>query len=296
MSIGISVESITPLKTKPFSYRGDLDKKGVTPDGGDDTVERWQRLWLEIDKVDAKVFGHNKVLKRPIGFVVEKVKIKVSARQMVISESGELKDKENQDPSDSCYKFAKAFTDNYEEICKHYPIFDRLKHLYKAMSIAEWMYINKVPVDIEAVKKMIDLTRIPKNKHNLLVPSLSNDIKHEKFIRKLFGGVSLNVGLSQCVANTQFDELSEASTNDTNDASFSSDTLPEEIKENELAKAKPDIKKSILKDDTKHTPQKDLKPQVTNPKTTNPKDIKSKDAKDSNTTLKTPETKPEEIA
>lgn len=55
--------------------------------------------------------------------------------------SGRLKDKVVQDPNHSSFKFAKKFTEIYDEIAKVYPIFTRLKKLSKAIALAQWIFV-----------------------------------------------------------------------------------------------------------------------------------------------------------
>jgi hypothetical protein len=46
------------------------------------------------------------------------------------------------------YKFAKRFTEVYEELSKIYPIFARLKKIALAISLAQYMWLNKIPIDL----------------------------------------------------------------------------------------------------------------------------------------------------
>lgn len=51
-----------------------------------------------------------------------------------------------------------------------YPIFARLKQLSKAIAMAQWIWLNEIPIDISQVKELVDKQRV--RNYNPIVPSL----------------------------------------------------------------------------------------------------------------------------
>ncbi len=99
----------------------------------------------------------------------------VDARQMEQDEKGVLHDKVNQDLNHRSYKFAAKFTEIYDEIAKIYPIYARLKKLSKAIAMAQWIYLNKIPIDHQSLLEIVQKQKI--QNYNETVPSLRHEYK-----------------------------------------------------------------------------------------------------------------------
>lgn len=44
---------------------------------------------------------------------------------------------------------ALKFTELYDQIATYYPIFNRLKSVFKAVALGKWMYENKIKIDFK---------------------------------------------------------------------------------------------------------------------------------------------------
>jgi hypothetical protein len=75
-----------------------------------------------------------------------------------------------QDPTHRAYKFAQKFTELYEEIAEVYPIFKRLKEISKAIVMAQWIWLNRIPVDMNQVFELVEKQKVAG--FNPVVPSL----------------------------------------------------------------------------------------------------------------------------
>jgi hypothetical protein len=54
------------------------------------------------------------------------------------------------------YKIAQKFTEIYDEIAQVYPIFERLKKLSKAIAMAQWIWINEIPIDVNLLRDILE--------------------------------------------------------------------------------------------------------------------------------------------
>lgn len=100
-----------------------------------------------------------------------------------------------QDPSHRAYKFAQKFTELYEEISEVYPIFKRLKEISKAIVMAQWIWLNQIPVDLTHVFELVAKQKVAG--FNPVVPSLRMEKVTESIsgnfktisTSRVFGGV-----------------------------------------------------------------------------------------------------------
>jgi hypothetical protein len=53
-------------------------------------------------------------------------------------------------------KFAAKFSEIYDELSEIYPIFGRLKQLTKAIVLAQWIWLNKIPIDVQAMTEIVE--------------------------------------------------------------------------------------------------------------------------------------------
>jgi Lipase (class 3) len=116
---------------------------------------RWSRYWLVIEEVHLEKFseGINKILQ------FKNVKIGVRARMMEINAEGILEDKISQDFNNGIFQFANKFTEIYDEIAVEFPVFNRLKQVAKAITLANWLKINNIPVDFNKVQSFVESNR-----------------------------------------------------------------------------------------------------------------------------------------
>jgi hypothetical protein len=104
------------------------------------------------------------------------IKLGVDARQMIVGNKGTLEDRIDQNPEHLCYKFAKKFSEVYNDVGNVYEIFNRLKEITYAIALGRWMFLNKFPIDFEKVKKIYENTLIP----NYQIKVKAIDFKKEK--------------------------------------------------------------------------------------------------------------------
>ncbi|CAK65216.1 unnamed protein product (macronuclear) [Paramecium tetraurelia] len=144
MSLGVQDDGKTP-----FVYPKELSDKGLKSCiafGQGKFIKLLCRFWL-VPQQCTYQFQDNK-------YVVNDIKIMCQARQIERVNS-QLQDKQAQDINDMSYQFAEKFTELYDQIAIHYPIFNRLKQLFKAVALGKWMYSNRVRVDYQKLQQSI---------------------------------------------------------------------------------------------------------------------------------------------
>ena len=129
------------------------------------------RAWIVVRKI--------KMMKSKNLYCYDGIKLGVDARQMEVGNKGILEDRIDQNPEHLCYKFAKKFSEVYDDVGRVYDIFNRLKEITYAIALGRWMYLNHIPVDFEKVKKIYENTLIP----NYQIKVKAIDFKKEKIIK-----------------------------------------------------------------------------------------------------------------
>ena len=148
--------------------------------------DTWMRLWLLIENVTA--VRKNCLNADEKYFNVLDAKIRVDARIMEIGSDGKLKDKTVHNENNPATFFAKRFTQLYDEIAKEFPVFNRLKQIAKANTLAKWMWLNRIPVDLNKVEELVRKNR--KFGIEYRVRSLS---KKTNYSSSVFGGANANI-------------------------------------------------------------------------------------------------------
>ncbi|CAD8108207.1 unnamed protein product [Paramecium primaurelia] len=144
MSLGVQDDGKTP-----FQYPKELSDKGLKSCiafGKGQFTKLLCRFWL-VPQQCTYQFKDNK-------YIVNDIKIICQARQIERINS-QLQDKQAQDINDMSYQFAQKFSELYDQIAIHYPIFNRLKQLFKAVALGKWMYQNRVKVDYQKLQEQI---------------------------------------------------------------------------------------------------------------------------------------------
>ena len=126
------------------------------------------RAWIVVRKI--------KMMKSKNMYCYDGIKLGVDARQMMVGNKGTLEDRIDQNPEHLCYKFAKKFSEVYDNVGNVYDIFNRLKEITYAIALGRWMFLNKFPIDFEKVKKIYENTLIP----NYQIKVKAIDFKKEK--------------------------------------------------------------------------------------------------------------------
>ena len=126
------------------------------------------RAWIVVRKI--------KMMKSKNIYCYDGIKLGVDARQMMVGNKGTLEDRIDQNPEHLCYKFAKKFSEVYNDVGNVYEIFNRLKEITYAIALGRWMFLNKFPIDFEKVKKIYENTLIP----NYQTKVKAIDFKKEK--------------------------------------------------------------------------------------------------------------------
>ena len=126
------------------------------------------RAWIVVRKI--------KMMKSKNMYCYDGIKLGVDARQMMVGNKGTLEDRIDQNPEHLCYKFAKKFSEVYDNVGNVYDIFNRLKEITYAIALGRWMFLNKFPIDFEKVKKIYENTLIP----NYQTKVKAIDFKKEK--------------------------------------------------------------------------------------------------------------------
>jgi hypothetical protein len=126
------------------------------------------RAWIVVRKI--------KMMKSKNIYCYDGIKLGVDARQMIVGNKGTLEDRIDQNPEHLCYKFAKKFSEVYNDVGNVYEIFNRLKEITYAIALGRWMFLNKFPIDFEKVKKIYENTLIP----NYQTKVKAIDFKKEK--------------------------------------------------------------------------------------------------------------------
>lgn len=174
-------------------------------DRNKNTHQSYSRFWL--------THKNAKIIKKNGYFIVESIEIEVKAREQVIDTNGKRSDKEIQDTSNYAYQFAREFTRLYDEISKEYPVFGELKQVCKAIILAKYIKINKIPVDLEKVIDKISWKMCKSDTVDIIKNQITEQDRYKIMNTSISGGVDLSI--------IDYFSLLE----------FDDQCLPEEIKE-----------------------------------------------------------------
>ncbi|CAD8211508.1 unnamed protein product [Paramecium pentaurelia] len=161
MSLGVEADGKTP-----FKYPLELQQLGLnscTSMGKQKQQQMLCRFWL-VPQQCFYTSINNK-------YMIDDIQVACQARQ-IERVNNKLQDKICQDVNDTAYQFAAKFTQLYDKIAKFYPIFNRLKQLFKAVALGRWMYINNVKTNYQ------ELIRFCKKVNNS--PKAIPILKYEK--------------------------------------------------------------------------------------------------------------------
>ena len=94
----------------------------------------------------------------PLGeyFIVKDVKVELEARKILLNSHKEIKEVNIDDTEDPAYIFAKSFSDNIELLYKHYPVFKRVKDIYRAMLMADWLIKKRVRLNFDVIDRFYE--------------------------------------------------------------------------------------------------------------------------------------------
>ncbi|OMJ71287.1 hypothetical protein SteCoe_30548 [Stentor coeruleus] len=134
-----------------------------------------------------------KIIKKNGYFVVESIDIEVKAREQKMDINGKLTDKEIQDTNNYAYKFARQFTRLYDEISKEYPVFNELKQVCKAIILAKYIKINKIPVDLEKIVDKINWKICKSDTVDIIKNQLTEQDSYKTIQICISGGVDLSI-------------------------------------------------------------------------------------------------------
>jgi len=136
------VKSFTLLQTPLAGGSGG----GISPIKGQ-SQKMMRKFWLLVKDYEEM----DTVSTQGEYFVIPEVSLTLEAFK-VGSVKGEFYEKGIEDPQDPAIIFANAFTKNMDLVCKHYPVFKRIKQIYKAMKIVQWLVKRKIPIDMKMVR------------------------------------------------------------------------------------------------------------------------------------------------
>ncbi|CAD8130705.1 unnamed protein product [Paramecium sonneborni] len=128
MSLGVESDRKTP-----FKYPLELQQLGLNSNSSMGKQKQQQmlcRFWL----IPQQCLINNK-------YVIDDILVDCQARQLERVNNNKLQDKICQDVNDKAYQFAAKFTQLYDK-AKYYPIFNRLKQLFKAVALGRWIFIK----------------------------------------------------------------------------------------------------------------------------------------------------------
>ncbi|MBC8459634.1 MAG: RHS repeat protein, partial [Deltaproteobacteria bacterium] len=160
--------------------------------------ERWNRFWIVSDDMKLKQSG------KSIYFDTAKMRVKAKKQVPDPRSPTGLSDVDSEDDPVAT-KFAKGFTDLYDEIAKESPEFERVRQLAKAVAIAKWMKQERIPFDTgwvnEYANKRIDTvgrvtalsTQWEKSNQTPFQRGNQSGILTQIHKIHLFGGVDLTV-------------------------------------------------------------------------------------------------------
>ncbi|CAD8125273.1 unnamed protein product [Paramecium sonneborni] len=140
MSLGVESDGKTP-----FKYPQELQQLGFNSCSNMGKQKQQQmlyRFWLVPQQCFYTQINNK--------YVIDDIQVACQARQ-IERVNNKLKDKICQDVNDTAYQFAAKFTKLYDKIAKYYPIFNRLKQLFKAAALGRWMYINKIKINYQDI-------------------------------------------------------------------------------------------------------------------------------------------------
>ncbi|CAD8192757.1 unnamed protein product [Paramecium octaurelia] len=140
MSLGVEADGKTP-----FNYPQELQQLGLKS-CSQMGQQKQQRLLCRFWLVPQQCF-YSQINNK---YLIDDIKVACQARQME-RVGNNLQDKICQDVNDSAYQFAAKFTQIYDTIAKYYPIFNRLKQLFKAVALGRWMYENNIKANYQEI-------------------------------------------------------------------------------------------------------------------------------------------------
>lgn len=108
--------------------------------------EQWARFWIVSDDMKIKQSG------KSIYFDSAKMRVKTKKQVPDPKSPTGLRDVDSEDDPIAT-KFAKGFTDLYDQIAKESPEFERVRQLGKAVAIAKWMKQEGIPFDVNWVNE-----------------------------------------------------------------------------------------------------------------------------------------------
>ena len=147
-------------KTK-FEYPYELKIKGLqSVQFSNEDNSKFNRYWI----VTKNIQSISKNMELQGLYCIDGIKLGVDTREMEISENGTLEDKKIQKLNSPSIVFSEILTKLYDDIGKHYKIFDRLKEIAGALAVAKYIYNNHYPIDYNLVEKIYNSTLIPNYK------------------------------------------------------------------------------------------------------------------------------------
>ena len=146
----LSLGLFTDRKIQDVSVK--LRKLGLVPIHELGNEGNWMRLWLIIKKVNAEREVNS--FKGAKCFNILQAEMGVDARNMEIGSDGRLRDKVIQAENNCACRFAKRFAEIYDKIAEEIPVFRRLKQIAKANTLAKWMWVNQIPVDLDKIRSV----------------------------------------------------------------------------------------------------------------------------------------------
>jgi len=141
------VKSLTMMQTPQASSSSGMGGISPSKGGAQSQPKMMRKFWLivkDFDEVET-------VSSQGEYYVVSDVVLMVEPFKLG-SLKGEFREKGIDDPHDPAVIFAKAFTKNMDLVCKHYPVFKRIKQMYRAMKMVQWLIKRKIPIDMKMVK------------------------------------------------------------------------------------------------------------------------------------------------
>ncbi|TNV84507.1 hypothetical protein FGO68_gene15605 [Halteria grandinella] len=217
LSMGVEVIWMDPLTLKDFEYDQVLKDLGLNArhyfktdeeEKNRDTSDLdWCRFWFVVKQVKLKSLDKPSAEQR--FFEIEDIKLGIESRQLEKDHEGVLHDAVCQDPNKGNYKFAAKFSEIIDVLEEMYPIFKRLKQQAKAVVLAQWIYLNNIPIDINKVKEIVENQRVKNYKE--VVPRLKYEFvtvkEKEKsrstHTRSVMGGVNTQLSFSQLIDEDQ---------------------------------------------------------------------------------------------
>jgi len=153
----LTTRNVTHIKKKDniflsprtkISISGRLTTQGTTSSQNSVQLPVYEknlvRFWLIVKDV------HDQTVKNFEGefYLIKDVKIVLEPRRILVNSKGVVEEVPIEDTHDPAFLFARKFNENYDLIAKYFPVLKRLKHMVKALTLAEWVKKQKIPVDL----------------------------------------------------------------------------------------------------------------------------------------------------